>query len=62
MLSLHVIIKECLIYTLFKIRGECAKRYFFPSEYIFLFLAESIYRIMIGICGPEFIILVLKIY
>lgn len=63
MLSLHIIIKECLIYTLFKIRGGCAKRYFFfPSGHIFLFPAESTYRIVIGICGPELIILVLKIY
>lgn len=56
MLSLHIIIKECLIYTLFKIKGSCAKRYFFsPPDNIFLFPADSTYRFVIQICGPELI-------
>lgn len=60
MLSLHIIIKECLIYTLFKIRGSYAKRYiyiFSPPDHIFLFPAESTYRFVIQICGPELIAL-----
>lgn len=58
MLSLHIIIKECLIYTLFKIRGSCAKRFVFsPPDHIFPSPAESTYRFVIQICGPELITL-----
>lgn len=55
MLSLHIIIKECLIYTLFKIRGSCAKRYYFFSlpDRIFLLPTEFTYRFVIWNCGPE---------
>lgn len=58
MLSLNIIIKECLIYTLVKIRGSCAKIYFFyPLDHIFLSPTEPTYRFVIQICGPELITL-----
>lgn len=59
MLSLHIIIKECLIYTLFKIRGSYAKEYFSAPDHIFFFLLNphTQCRFVIQICDSELITL-----